>query len=377
VSQQPNDDMQPKCCCTMRSLLICLLVISFISIVITLYLLEQHSIAAKQTGQSWTHLQDMYSSPNTSSWTLILNEFSKLSLPGNQVAPVILKMSNFTKKIKDKEKWHSSPFYTFHNGYRFYIRVNAAGDDDEGSHISVYLYHIKGAYDDELYQVLRDHGPLTGTFTIELLNQLSDTTHYARKVHVRANDGVNNDYMVWGDPQFLAYKVILSDNNTVYLKNESLFFRIDFEYEYHYTFYSHLLRHLLWTLLGDVYILGCITLAMICDKPGYYQFHGLFEFLCWITVLFTIFYAYFVVIGSLVGGILWLILTPLATYCFLTILDATVARLFDRHTSIFIYIHAFMNNYQGMTISLMLNSFLARIIIVDLFSMPYTLWGVI
>ena len=62
-------------------------------------------------------------------------------------------------------------------------RVDAAGyDRGEGTHVSVFLYLMKGSHDDELEQ--SGHWPLRGTFTIELLNQKIDYDHYSRMVQL-------------------------------------------------------------------------------------------------------------------------------------------------------------------------------------------------
>ena len=61
-----------------------------------------------------------------------LQSSSELS---DQVAPAIVKMSSFTKKLKDKEGWHSSPFFAFEGGYQMCLLVDAAGyGDGEGTH---------------------------------------------------------------------------------------------------------------------------------------------------------------------------------------------------------------------------------------------------
>ena len=66
------------------------------------------------------------------------------------------------------------------------LRVDAAGNGDgKGTHVSVYLYLMKGPHDDELEQ--SGHWPLKGTFTIELLNQLNDSDHHICMVQFHAS----------------------------------------------------------------------------------------------------------------------------------------------------------------------------------------------
>ena len=112
----------------------------------------------------------------------------------HQVAPaVILKMSDFGKRKQNKEQWYSKPFFAFLQGYQMCLSVYADGiDDGEGTHVSVYLYLMKGPHDDELERW--GYWPLSGTFTIEVLNQLNDNDHYSHEVTFSpsmASDAIN------------------------------------------------------------------------------------------------------------------------------------------------------------------------------------------
>ena len=96
----------------------------------------------------------------------------------DQVAPdAILKMSDFAKRKENKEQWYSKSFYAFQQGYQMYLKVYADGtDNSEGPHVSVYLYLMKGPHDDKLEQW--GYWLLSGTFKIEVLNQLNNSDHY-------------------------------------------------------------------------------------------------------------------------------------------------------------------------------------------------------
>ena len=61
-----------------------------------------------------------------------------------QVVPVTFKVTKFSQWLKSKADWYSSSFFAFKEGYRFYLKVNAAGDKD--ARVSVYLYLLKGPY---------------------------------------------------------------------------------------------------------------------------------------------------------------------------------------------------------------------------------------
>jgi len=100
---------------------------------------------------------------------------SLLFLPSHQVAPVTLKMNDFTRHRNDGSNWFSIPFYTHKDGYRLSLCVVAAGcDSAKGSHMSVFVCLMKGVHDDELVW------PMDGFVEIHLLNQLqtSDSTYY-------------------------------------------------------------------------------------------------------------------------------------------------------------------------------------------------------
>jgi len=96
-------------------------------------------------------------------------------LPDYQVAPVIMKMKEFTKHRNEGSNWFSIPFYTHKGGYKLCLVVVAAGyKSAKGSHMSVFICLMKGVHDDELVW------PMEGIVDIHLLNQLqtSDSSYY-------------------------------------------------------------------------------------------------------------------------------------------------------------------------------------------------------
>lgn len=207
---------------------------------------QQSSNPVQETRSQLAQLQN--SNFNASSWFQVISHYSELSLLGNHVVPVIVKLTNFTKKLKNKEEWNSSCFLAFHGhgGYKMYLRVYAAGcDDGEDHYISLYLYFLKSSYDDQLAQSIAQDGPLKGMFTIELLNQQNSSNHHVQHFPVYDDEtipAVNESYVVCKATQFISHDTILSDSSNGYFKNDSLFFRIDFEFERHpLNFYSHTL----------------------------------------------------------------------------------------------------------------------------------------
>ena len=105
-------------------------------------------------------------------WMVKLITMATLFESGDQVCPAITKMTEFNKKVKDADVWYTNSFYTYSEGYKMCLRVNPAGySDGKGTHLSMFLYVMRGIHDDKLTW------PLKGTFDIKLLNQLSDSEH--------------------------------------------------------------------------------------------------------------------------------------------------------------------------------------------------------
>jgi len=83
-------------------------------------------------------------------WSQILSMLS--SNHHNLVAPVFVKMSGFTNKVMNREIWCSNPFFAFEEGYQACLKVYATAYDDESTRVSVYLYLMKGPFDNKLEQ---------------------------------------------------------------------------------------------------------------------------------------------------------------------------------------------------------------------------------
>ena len=91
-----------------------------------------------------------------------------LSMQGNKVAPLILKMNNFANYRRNGTMWYSAPFLTHRHGYKLCLCVSAAGDKDvQGeNHVSVYVAVMEGPYDTQLAW------PMEGAIHVSLINQL-------------------------------------------------------------------------------------------------------------------------------------------------------------------------------------------------------------
>ena len=96
------------------------------------------------------------------------------------LVPVELIMRKFGLHKQKDEEWYSPPFYTHPRGYKMCLSVDANGlDEGEGTHVSVFVYLMRGEFDDHL------KWPFRGDVTVQLLNQdvekeysISKTLHF-------------------------------------------------------------------------------------------------------------------------------------------------------------------------------------------------------
>ena len=153
----------------------------------------------------------------------------KVAVPRTSIPLVpsdILTMNNFEQHKSDEDSWYSPPVYTHHQGYKICLRVDANGaGSDKGTHVSVFVYFLKGEFDDSL------RWPFRGVIVFRLLNQLKGEDHetfsltydnttadvYCSRVVYgkRAGSG-------WGQTKFVSH----SQLNPKYLRNDTLQFQI-------------------------------------------------------------------------------------------------------------------------------------------------------
>ena len=87
-----------------------------------------------------------------------LMKFNKLVLP-----PVDIVMDEFRKRMLNNDIWYSPPFYSHLGGYKMCLRVDANGEGDgRGTHVSVFVYLMRGEFDDDL------KWPFSGKITVQL-----------------------------------------------------------------------------------------------------------------------------------------------------------------------------------------------------------------
>ena len=160
--------------------------------------------------------------------SLLLDTSAMVFKFGSPLCPVIIKVSEFNRKKADKVEWYSDPFYTHNKGYKMCLRVDAAGHKKgEGTHLSVYLYVMKGSHDDEIIW------PVKGNFKIQLLNQISDSLYYSmgltydHKTPVNRVTDSSKATDGQGSSRFIPNEDLYRANPTCqYLKDDCLFFQI-------------------------------------------------------------------------------------------------------------------------------------------------------
>ena len=168
---------------------------------------------------------------SSAQWSLKLAAMTVVSKSGDQECPVIFKMSQYHNSKDNNVAWYSNSFYTHNKGYKMRLRVDAAGHKDgKGTHLSVYLYLMKGPHDDELTW------PLRGKFEMKLLNQISDSEHHSMTVAYDDNTKVKHTSRIikgdrdpsgWGKPQFISNEDLHKITPThLYLKDDCLFFQV-------------------------------------------------------------------------------------------------------------------------------------------------------
>ena len=155
-------------------------------------------------------------------WTIQLNIRAIQLSSGNQVLPVIVRLSEYTAKKMCGVDWYSDPFYTHKEGYKVKLNVLPDGwNNGKGTHLSVYLYLVEGPYDDTLCW------PLKGKFKVTLLNQVGNINHHSASHNVVSVNRIisfsNNTKEIWSHPRFIQTATLLNSN---YLKNDSLFFEV-------------------------------------------------------------------------------------------------------------------------------------------------------
>lgn len=141
-------------------------------------------------------------------WTLKLNALAEMSTCGEQVVPVVLKLTNFSKMKRD-EWWYSDYFYSLNKESKMYLSVSVHADDGPSrkhtcTYISVQL------------STMCSTSRLPLKWNIQLLNQINDQgQHY----YVTADTTKNTSE--WKITRFISHSDLSN-----FLKNDCLFFEV-------------------------------------------------------------------------------------------------------------------------------------------------------
>ena len=148
--------------------------------------------------------------------------------------PWVIKMEGFQEKKEKKEEWHSDPVHSHFGGYKMCLKLFANGNKlAQGTHVSLYITLMRGDNDDNL------KWPFKGTIKVSLLNQLEDGQHHTwqpwspddlpERASGRVTKGERAD-RGWGQAHFMSHQDLnyCGDTNSQYLKDNTLFFRVDY-----------------------------------------------------------------------------------------------------------------------------------------------------
>ena len=139
------------------------------------------------------------------------------------------RLSEYQKKKEADERFQFPPFYTHPNGYHMALEVYANGyRAGEGTHVSVFAPILKGEYDAKL------KWPFLGKVTFTLLNQLEDKNHHTSVMTLDIAYNTIVGGTMWGYASFIPHSALANDpvKNTQYLKNNTLYFRVEVETEH-------------------------------------------------------------------------------------------------------------------------------------------------
>ena len=141
----------------------------------------------------------------------------------------VSKLTEFSEYKKSFEVYHSQPFYTHPQGYKFCLQIDANGSyEGFGIHVSVYATLMRGEHDQHL------QWPFTGEFFIEVLNWREDKGHHCMILSIFSDYGFvriagQQKYgQSRGWPQFISLSSLPYNptTNTEYLQDDCLRLRV-------------------------------------------------------------------------------------------------------------------------------------------------------
>ena len=164
-------------------------------------------------------------------WSIQLH-LASLTASTNPIVPVVIKMKEYSRAKLQNKTLHSDIMYTGNRGYSLCFSVIPSGKyEGSNTHLSAYLYLMKGPYDDQLAW------PFTGKVNISLLNQMADEEHvsktwtytgrYAEKYGSRVTDGKYGKGLM--ESLFVSNECLSKSTSACqYLKDDCLYFKVDY-----------------------------------------------------------------------------------------------------------------------------------------------------
>ena len=164
-----------------------------------------------------------YTFPPVPIWCDVM--YSNSSTP-----PCTRTLTRYSEYKKTSSRWYSLSFYSRDKGYKLQLSVDANGDGSgKGTHLSLYVYLLKGEYDDQL------QWPFNANITVQLLNWSGDNSHEEKTIpHHTARLEYRNRVTEGetapggrGYGQFISHSVLESvTNDTRYINDDSVCFII-------------------------------------------------------------------------------------------------------------------------------------------------------
>ena len=154
-----------------------------------------------------------------------------LSVPLTYQPPYIIKLTQHMEKRMTNADWYSEPFYSHYRGYKMCLNILPGGHGTfKGTHVSVYIYLMKGENDAKL------KWPFRGTVIVSLLNQLQNDNHHTQKIVFSEATPIKSSGRVTkanraksgsGSGNFISNNALKPEEGTSYLQEDCLYFRID------------------------------------------------------------------------------------------------------------------------------------------------------
>ncbi|XP_065904792.1 TNF receptor-associated factor 4-like [Dysidea avara] len=160
---------------------------------------------------------------NTFQYCQWLNMASIKSLSGNETCPAFVKVPGYIKTKTSHQVWYSETFFSHNKGYKLRLCVIPGGyGDGKDTHVSVYLYLLKGPNDANL------PWPVHMDVKVMLLNQVADRDHHAMTTKIVASRVSLTKTLVCNVDRFICYQDLYTlSTSCLFLKDDSIFFKIN------------------------------------------------------------------------------------------------------------------------------------------------------